>query len=1304
MADYKTPQWLLPNEKNLAYPAAGDGITGSGLSEDRHSLYSMDFTGTKTINYSTPVDLGVVSTFSFWMNINVGTTGALFGNTTAVNPTYEYVVYYSGSQFFFKIAGAYADFPNAAAAISTGQWHHVAFVRPSENEVQCYIDSVLTDTITSWNGTPGSNPIKFDLIGSRPGGGLSYSGKIDEICGFKRALSGTEVAALSVADAPANVMALPDKPYVYYPLGEQAQMGSANWSFPNGSLQSHVVDFDGSGDKIDLSSSIDLGTINTTSLWVRNEVSQDRTLLGEDSYGIDYYILGGYNNLILRIGSSFMVFTTGSTPIIPINSNWTHLAFVRNGDTVTCYINGSPIGSSSTWTGGSPGSTTTKFDTIGAKTTGSTSWLGKMSNVAVWNSDQSTNIDNIYNNGSPQSTYTATPTAWWKLNAANSSYVYPWLISMTGNTDYASGNGCFTSGGVLKWIDTNSQLLSEDEYFTFTTQEVNYSGSITLSTTGGNYQSSSSQLEYSLEYKVDQGSWTVWKTQVVSSGTSNTAWTATDVVVNPTSSVKVRLRATGGLFGSSQFTLNDVTIGGLYTETFAVDGIGYTNNTITQPPVDWTFIDTETPAPNYTSALSFDGTNQRIELASDSDLGINSTVSVWINSDIPIAALNDIILGYDLGYILYINNNLIYIFVDGNLQSFNHNSMVAGEWYNITVVRTGDSVEVFQNGVSLGTQTGYGTSVNTIFNQIGARSGGGFSFNGKISNVSAFNSSLSSAQVQTLYNNGTPETAISFSPTSWWKLNNTTTGIQDSGSASNNGTNNGATQVATNVLISNNGESDTLPTSALTPSDLQFESPYSNYSLSFDGVNDLLLVPNASTQFAELDGLDTFSVSMWVKPDSSPVSSTMGLFGLPKTGWNLNLAANYIPSSNSISVEVNSAGGNDYSNTSVTLSTSSWSHLVFVFDRINESGSDRIKLYINGVSYANASAGNWTQIASAGSFPFVIGGYYQGNSGVGGATEWTGFIDETALWNSALTQAQVNQIYNNGYPNDITSLSPSNWWRLGEDAYFVNNFVTIPNQVTGGQTGTGSGTQTAILVGDAPGSYANGSGINLAVEDRIGDAPESTANSVSINMIPSNRISYPAGYVPTQVDNAFSMDFDGVGDYIETSFTPPTGASARTISVWFYADNSVFRNICGYGTAASNQGFDIVNYTSNTVGVHLFGTAILASGTYNASAWNHYVVTYDGTTLRGYLNGVAVATSTNTVNTGTTVNFKIARGAYTTANHFNGKIDEVAIFDYALSERQIKQDIYNGTTTGKTADLNNISNLTAPVAWYRMGD
>ena len=37
-ADYKTPQWLLPNELNMSLNPA--------LSESRHILYSMDFDGT----------------------------------------------------------------------------------------------------------------------------------------------------------------------------------------------------------------------------------------------------------------------------------------------------------------------------------------------------------------------------------------------------------------------------------------------------------------------------------------------------------------------------------------------------------------------------------------------------------------------------------------------------------------------------------------------------------------------------------------------------------------------------------------------------------------------------------------------------------------------------------------------------------------------------------------------------------------------------------------------------------------------------------------------------------------------------------------------------------------------------------------------------------------------------------------------------------------------------------------------------------------------------------------------------------
>ena len=55
--NYREPQWLLPNEKNLQYPEAG-ATYGSGLSADRHSLYSMDIDGNNYISCETITQLG----------------------------------------------------------------------------------------------------------------------------------------------------------------------------------------------------------------------------------------------------------------------------------------------------------------------------------------------------------------------------------------------------------------------------------------------------------------------------------------------------------------------------------------------------------------------------------------------------------------------------------------------------------------------------------------------------------------------------------------------------------------------------------------------------------------------------------------------------------------------------------------------------------------------------------------------------------------------------------------------------------------------------------------------------------------------------------------------------------------------------------------------------------------------------------------------------------------------------------------------------------------------------------------------
>ena len=570
-------------------------------------------------------------------------------------------------------------------------------------------------------------------------------------------------------------------------------------------------------------------------------------------------------------------------------------------------------------------------------------------------------------------------------------------------------------------------------------------------------------------------------------------------------------------------------------------------------------------------------------------------------------------------------------------------------------------------------------------------------FTGSLSNCSIYSSALSAAQVQTLYNSGTPETSISSSPISWWKLDNTTTGIQDSGSASNNGTNNGATQIATNVLISNNGESDTLPISALIPSDLQFESPYSNYSLSFDGTDDYVDLGNLSS--IGISNASAASVSMWFKKDGN---GNYILFEL-KEGASRVAIQSYL--SNSLYIYIN---GVSY-NVATTVANNEWHNIILAFDGTGASNADRLKLYFNG---SNITGGTYS-----GTVPTAVGAFTSSMTSNLGRTPTTAYfdgkIDETAIWSSALTQAQVIQVYNNGYPAALTSLSPVSWWRLGEDAYFVSNVVTIPNKITGGPSGTGGGgDQSAFLVGDAPGSYANGSGTNLVVGDRIGDAPESTANSVSINMIPSNRISYPAGYVPTQVDNAFSMSFNGLDGYynISPSSDFTFGTNGFAISMWVkrLTSGTSYPYLIDFRDSEPESTLAFY-YNESTAKLECWinGVAVISSSsgtkTLPLNDWAHVVLTREGTTLSTFVDGELDQSVANSSNLLSTTSINIGR-RYNSVNYFEGNIDEVAIFNYGLSERQIKQDIYEGTKAGKTADLNNISNLTPPVAWYRMGD
>jgi hypothetical protein len=221
--------------------------------------------------------------------------------------------------------------------------------------------------------------------------------------------------------------------------------------------------------------------------------------------------------------------------------------------------------------------------------------------------------------------------------------------------------------------------------------------------------------------------------------------------------------------------------------------------------------------------------------------------------------------------------------------------------------------------------------------------------------------------------------------------------------------------------------------------------------------------------------------------------------------------------------------------------------------------------------------------------------------------------------------------YNNGYPADLTSLSPVSWWRLGEDAYFVSPNFTVPNQITGAPNGTSANMDQSDLVADAPGSYASGIGSSLALADRVGDAPESTANSLSFNMTPLNKISYPAGYVPTQAnnvysmafDNVYSMAFDGINDYFISPLDGTGGsgsiiglnsAADLSVSLWFKSSNTTptGKGIFQWAnTLSSGAPFIMIRQGSpgTVANVYVDNQYVVTNKPIVAGTWYHVTVT-----------------------------------------------------------------------------------------------
>ena len=193
-----------------------------------------------------------------------------------------------------------------------------------------------------------------------------------------------------------------------------------------------------------------------------------------------------------------------------------------------------------------------------------------------------------------------------------------------------------------------------------------------------------------------------------------------------------------------------------------------------------------------------------------------------------------------------------------------------------------------------------------------------------------------------------------------------------------------------------------------------------------------------------------------------------------------------------------------------------------------------------------------------------------------------------------------------------------------------------------------------------------------------------------------------------QVANNYSMEFDGT-NYIDIDPQVEWGP-VSSISLWFKKDVSNFSGILLGGTNAYSYTLYVVDnklyqFFSTTNSIYTGPTS--GPNTLRTTDWVHiavvrYTTTNPGDSVELYINGTSVYTNPAGIGAYATLS-KVQRfGARTDGtNKFVGKMDEIALFDYALSASDV-QDIYDATDTNLIADLSSMS--TPPIAWYRMGD
>ena len=353
-------------------------------------------------------------------------------------------------------------------------------------------------------------------------------------------------------------------------------------------------------------------------------------------------------------------------------------------------------------------------------------------------------------------------------------------------------------------------------------------------------------------------------------------------------------------------------------------------------------------------------------------------------------------------------------------------------------------------------------------------------------------------------------------------------------------------------------------------------------------------------------------------------------------------------------ISYDDSGSYKYMESTTTLQNNIWYHIVGTYN----SSDQKMRIYINGELEGNPiSIVTFSRLFTNASNRIGLKDYVTPYSFVGS-------IDEVKIYNTALTDDEVKQDYNQGSAISFGS----------------------SNQTIGGTTTS----LDYCIPGDT--SYCASPVAEYNFEENTG----TTTKDISGN---NNNFTFNTGTsAPTwsigKKSIGSALNFDGSSNWVQRTLSPSIAAATDyTQCLWFNSSTNTTRQVI---IDDANQWEHWIAITTNKtiMGCYYNTTQICttSTATINLNTWNHVCLSVkSGQKMSLYLNGSLTSENTNIGSSLPKIYDDICIGANGGSVHgekFTGKIDDVKIYNYARTPAQVAYDYNKG----------------APIGWWKLDE